>query len=178
MEHKVSSETVYVGKIITLRRDIVKVPNGKNAVREVVEHPGAVCIAPVDQDGNIIMVRQYRYAHGRELLEIPAGKRDAGEDPAVSARRELIEETGYRSDHMLYLGKFIPSCAYLTEVIHCYYAENLHYVGQNLDEDEFLSIERIPLEKAVDMVLWGEIIDGKTQSTILKVAALKASGNL
>ena len=177
-ETKVSGETLYKGKIISLHRDIVRLQNGKDTVREVVEHPGGVCILPVDSEGNILFVRQYRYPHKTELYELPAGKRDSDEDPAVSARRELAEETGCTAEHMSFLGTFLPSTAYLTEVIHLYYAEKLSFIGQNLDEDEFLSVVRIPFEKAVDMVLMGELPDGKTQAAVLKVAALKASGNL
>ncbi len=177
-EKTLSSRQVYDGKILGLRVDTVELPNGASATREVVEHSGGVCVAALDERENLLFVRQYRYPHRQVLLELPAGKINKGEDPSACGFRELIEETGYRAGVYFSLGEFIPSSAYLEEVIYLYFASDLTKVGQHLDEDEFLSVERIPLDKAVDMALSGEIRDGKTIALVLKVAALKRRGQL
>ena len=180
MFHEITtgSARIYEGKIIALRRDEVQLQNGRSTTREVVEHSGGVCIAALTEAGELLFVRQFRYAHGRELLELPAGKRERGEDAEACARRELSEETGAAAGVFRHLGAFIPSSAYLTEVIECYFAADLSYGEQHLDPDEFLGVERIPLAGAVQKVLSGEIEDGKTQALILKVAALRAAGQL
>ena len=177
-EKTLSTKQIYDGKILGLRVDTVELPGGNTATREVVEHSGGVCVAALDEKDRLLFVRQFRYPHGRVLLELPAGKINKGEDPAACGFRELIEETGYRAGTYFSLGEFIPSSAYLEEVIYLYFASDLTLVGQNLDEDEFLSVERIPLDKAEEMVLSGEIRDGKTIALVLKVAALKARSAL
>ncbi len=168
-EKKLDETRIYEGKIINMRRDTVELVNGKTSTREVVEHSGGVCIAALDSDGCLFFVTQYRYPHERALLELPAGKRERDEDPKICAERELVEETGYKAKDMVYLGQFLPSSAYLTEVIHLFFAKDLEYVGQNLEADEFLSVQKISLEKSVSMVLSGEIADGKTQALVLRV---------
>lgn len=168
IEEAVSSEEIYKGKIVHLFCDTVRLPNGKEATREVIRHVGAAAVVPLTDEGNVILVRQYRYPFSQVMLEIPAGKLDIGEDPMDCAKRELIEETGYDAKEFVYLGAFYPSVAMLNEVIHLFLAKNLTVCETNLDEDEFLHVEQRPLGEVVEAVMRGEIPDGKTQTAILK----------
>lgn len=177
-EKTVSQETIFKGKIVTLRVDDAELPNGKLAKREVVEHPGGVTIAALTDDGEMLFVRQFRYPYMQTLLEIPAGKLERGEDPLEAGKREPREETGAVAERYISLGYEYPSPGYCDEVLHLYLATGLTFGEAQPDDDEFLCVERIPLEKAVDMVLAGEIPDGKTQTIILKVAMLKQRGKL
>ena len=161
---------VYNGRIINVRNDDAELPNGKPCQREVVEHPGGVCIVPVDEDGNVYLVRQFRYPFQEVLTEIPAGKLEFGEDHRDAGLRELKEETGAECESFEYLGVMYPSVAYLTEKIHMYLATGLKFDKQSLDEDEFLDVEKVPLADAVKMVVNGEIKDGKTQTALLLAA--------
>ena len=172
-EKTLTSEQKYDGKIVKLFLDTVELENGDTALREVVKHPGGVCVVPLDADNNVLFVRQFRYPHGRVMLEIPAGKLEYGEDHRACGLRELKEETGCTCDDFLYLGNLVPTPAYDTEVIHMYLARGLHSGEQKLDHDEFLEIEKIPLDKAVQMVLDNEIADAKTQIAILKTRMLR-----
>lgn len=167
---------IYKGKIINVRRDIVDLPNGNQSIREVVEHNGGVCIAPLTDKNELIFVRQFRYPYCEVILELPAGKLEIGEDPFEAGKRELEEETGCVAEKYHDLGKFYPTPGYCGEIIYLYAAENLKETHMHLDEDEFLEVEKIPLEKAVDMVLSGEIRDGKTQTLVLRVAEMKRRG--
>lgn len=171
-EKTLTSEQKYDGKIVKLFLDTVELENGDTAFREVVKHPGGVCVVPLDAEGNVLFVRQFRYPHGRVMLEIPAGKLEYGEDHRACGLRELKEETGCTCDDFVYLGNLVPTPAYDTEVIHMYLARGLHSGEQKLDIDEFLEIEKIPLDKAVQMVLNNEIADAKTQIAILKTRML------
>lgn len=168
-EKTLSSEQKFDGRIVKLFVDQVELENGETATREVIKHPGGVCILPLDEENNVLMVRQFRYPPQKVLLEIPAGKMEFGEDHRACGLRELKEETGCTCDEFIYLGNLIPTPAYDNEVIHMYLARGLHGGDQNLDEDEFLEIEKIPLEKAVKMVMNNEIADAKTQIALLKV---------
>ena len=168
IEEAVSSEEIYKGKIVHLFCDTVRLPNGKEATREVIRHVGAAAVVPLTDEGNVILVRQYRYPFSQVMLEIPAGKLDIGEDPIDCAKRELIEETGYDAKELVYLGAFYPSVAMLNEVIHLFLAKNMTLCETNLDEDEFLHVEQRPLGEVVEQVMRGEIPDGKTQTAILK----------
>lgn len=167
-EEKVSSEEIYHGKIVHLFRDIVSLPNGKPAIREVMRHAGAAAVVPMTEEGDVILVRQYRYPFAEVMLEIPAGKLDIGEDPLLCAKRELLEETGYEAAQMTSLGVFYPSVAVMDEKIHLFLAKGLTFRAANPDEDEFLHVERRPLKELVDAVMQGEVPDGKTQTAILK----------
>lgn len=169
LETTVQQHRIFDGKIVGLRRDDILLPDGRPAMREVVEHPGGVGILPMTDQHELLMVRQFRYPTGRTLLEIPAGKLERGEDPLACGIRELQEEVGAAARSVVPLGKILASPAYLTEVIHLYLATGLSFTEQHLDDGEFLSIERIPLEQAVQMVMDGEIQDGKTQIAVLKV---------
>lgn len=178
-EKQVSTECIYSGKIIRLRKDKAELPNGRIATREVVEHPGGVCVVPLDNDGCVTFVRQFRYPYSEEILEIPAGKRDrSGEDPLECGKRELKEEAGAVAENYVFLGKLYPSPGYCNEIIYMYAATGLSYGEQCPDEDEFLNIEKYPLEKAVEMVLNGEITDSKTQTALLKVKLMRDRGEI
>lgn len=177
-ETMLESEIVYKGKILNLRRDTVRLENGNTALREVIEHSGGVAVVALDEADNLLMVRQFRYPTGQVLLEIPAGKLEIGEDPAECGKRELGEECGCAAGLFRPLAKLIPTCAYDTEVIHIFYAAELSAVEQHLDPDEFLTVEKIPFDEAVEMVLRGEIPDAKTQLGILKCKALRDAGRI
>ncbi|MBR2315273.1 MAG: NUDIX hydrolase [Clostridia bacterium] len=172
-EKTLKENTIFEGRVIAVRKDEVELPNGHKSIREVVYHNGGVCVAPLTTDNELIMVRQFRYPYKEVILELPAGKLEKGEDPYDAGMRELEEETGFVTDKMESLGKFYPTPGYCSEIIHLYYADNLQYKKQNLDEDEFLDVERIKLEDAVRMVMNGEIKDGKTQTIVLKLALIK-----
>lgn len=172
-EKQIASERVFSGRLIKVNRDTVSLPNGKTATREVVIHPGAVAIAAVTDEGELLMVRQYRYPAGQALLEIPAGKLEPGEEPYDCAVRELREETGATAKDMTYAGYIYPTPGYNNEKIHLYLAEKLTFGQTNFDEDEFLEIERIPLIHAYKMCENNEIVDGKTLSALLKLKLQK-----
>ena len=179
-ETQKDSKYIYKGSVISLRVDTAVLPNGNTAKREVIEHPGGVCVLPLDLNGDILLVRQFRYPYMKETLEIPAGKRDkAGDcDPLECGKRELKEETGAVAEHYIPLGTLYPSPGYTDEVIYMYAATSLSFGEAEPDEDEFLNLIRMPFEKAVEMVISGEIADSKTQAAILKVKILKDGGKL
>lgn len=168
-ETKRSSKPLIQGKIVNLRHDQVTLPDGREALREIVEHPGGVCIAARLDDGRFLVVEQYRYAHSRVFTEYPAGKREPGEDPLSCAMRELEEETGYRAKVMIPMGEFIPSPAYLEEVIYLYFAPELEFVGQRLDDGEFLNVKKVELATLVQATMDGDLMDGKTIALTLKL---------
>ena len=172
VEKQISSEQKFDGKIVKLFVDKAQLENGDIVTREVIKHPGGVCVVPLDGDNNVIMVRQFRYPHNRALLELPAGKLEYGEDPEKCGLRELKEETGCTCDSFISLGKLLPTPAYDTEITYMYLARGLHGGEQKLDEDEFLEVEKIPLEKAAKMIMNNEIDDAKTQIAILKTVFL------
>lgn len=167
-EEPISSEEIYHGKIVHLYKDTVRLPNGRLATREVMRHPGAVAIVPITDDGNVILVWQYRYPFAEAMLEIPAGKLDPDEMPEACARRELSEETGADAAELISLGVYYPSVAVLDEKIHLFLARGLTQSASHPDEDEFLHVETRPLDTLVEQILRGEIPDGKTQTAVLK----------
>lgn len=167
-ETTVDTKEIYSGRIIHVKEDIVKLPNGKTAGRELVLHNGGVAVIAVDDDKNIFMVRQYRKPYDEMVLEIPAGKLEKDENPYDAGLRELREETGYIANELEFMGKCYPSPGYLNEVIHMYFAKNLEFVGQELDSGEFLEVVKIPFSEALKMVMENEIVDAKTQVAILK----------
>lgn len=168
-EKKISEKVIYEGRVITLTTDEALLENGKIAPREVVHHPGGACVAALTDDNEVYLVRQFRYAVNEELWELPAGKLEKGEDPFEAAKRELSEEVGVIAERYIDLGTFYPTVGYCSEVIHCWAAKGLHTVPLHPDEDEFLTPCKLPLDKAVQMVLDGEIRDGKTVAMLLKL---------
>ncbi len=175
-EKQLSSEQKFDGKVVKLYVDEVELENGDHTFREVIKHPGGVCVVPLNDKGEVLFVRQYRYPHHKVLLEVPAGKLEWGENHHDCGLRELKEETGCTCDEYTYLGSLIPTPAYCGEVIHMYLARGLHYGEQRLDNDEFLDIEKIPLDKAVEMIMNNEIADSKTQIALLKTKLLLERG--
>lgn len=162
------------GRIVDFYTYDMLVPNGNRTRWDVIEHKGAAAIVPVDEEGKIILVRQYRGAIDDLLLEIPAGGRDSlDEDFAVCAARELEEEIGYRSDDIHHLVDYHSAAAYTSEKIAIYYTENLIPSRQHLDENEFVQIERYTLSELVDLIAAGEITDGKTVAAIMAYKVLR-----
>ena len=172
-EKKVSSKLIYDGKILRLHVDTVELPNGKQALREVADHPGGVAIVAIDKDDNILTVMQYRYVFSRVVEEIPAGKLERGEDPHDAALRELKEETGATPERFTELGPIIVSPGAYGEVLHLYLAEGLDMGATSPDEDEFLDLVKTPFDQMVQRVLSGELTDAKTVVGVLKVYALR-----
>lgn len=174
MEKKISSEPIFDGRIFSVHKDVVSLPDGRKSTREVVHHvSGGACVVPLTADGRVYIVRQCRYPYADVLTEIPAGKLDPGEAPQHCAERELIEECGVRAGKLTDLGILYPTPAYVDEVIHMYLAEDLTPAQQKLDEGEFLEVEAIPLKDLVEQVLRGEIKDSKTQAALLKTWILQ-----
>lgn len=169
-ETPLRGKILYDGKIIRLRVDEARLPNGRVATREVVEHNGGVCIAALTDEEELLFVRQFRYPYKQVVTELPAGKLEKGEDPFQAGQRELNEETGAMAAEYYYLGQLYPSPGYCGEIITLYLATDLQYGEMNPDEDEFLDVQRIPLPEAVKMVMRGELPDAKTQTAVLKVA--------
>ena len=151
----VSRQEIFHGRIVDLRVDTVRLPNGHLTTREVIDHPGGVAVVAIDENDNVLTVKQYRYAFQTVLEEIPAGKLERGEDPAAAARRELSEETGASCETLLYM------------------ATGLTFDSQHPDEDEFINFERVPFDALLDRCLSGDLRDGKTVAGVLKVYALR-----
>ena len=161
-ETRLDSQTLYRGKIVNVRMDRISLPDGREATREVVEHPGGVAVVALTEEGNVLMVRQFRYPFGEVTQEIPAGKLEPGEDPAVSALRELREETGFISARLEPLGEIYASPGVYGEKLHLFLAEELSFLGQCLDDEEFLSVESVPLHELINRAVRNEIKDAKT----------------
>lgn len=168
-EKTLTSTTLYEGKVISLRVEEVELPDGKWAKRELVDHPGAVAILPITNDGKIVFVEQYRKALNRSLVEIPAGKIEPGESKEITAIRELEEETGYRSEQFTYLQSFATSPGFANEIIHLYIARGLEKVEKPAegDEDEFIHLIECTIEEAEQMLVDERIYDAKTAFAVL-----------
>lgn len=172
-EKQLEKEYIYKGRIINIRKDTALLPNGSTALREVIEHPGGVCVVPLTDDNCLLMVRQFRYPYFESILEIPAGKRDSlDEDPLKCGIRELREETGATAERFIDLGTLYPTPGYCAEIIWLYAATGLTMGEQDLDSDEFLNVEKIPLDTVIEMIMNGEIKDSKTQTAVLKLKYL------
>lgn len=171
-EKQLSREMKFDGRVVKLYVDQVELDNGTRTFREVIEHPGGVCVLPIDENGDVYMVRQFRYPFMKALYELPAGKLEFGENHRECGIRELKEETGATADSFEYLGCIYPTVAYDTEIIHMYLARGLHFGEQHLDEGEFLDVVKLPFEKVVEMALNGELPDAKTQAAVLKTKIL------
>ncbi len=170
MEELIKREYLYQGRILNLRLDTVRLPSGHETVREVVEHPGAVVIVALDGADNVLMVKQYRYAVGREMIELPAGTLEKNEAPDQAAPRELKEETGYTARSWTLLTSFFSSPGILTEKMHIYLARDLSEGKSEPEGDEDLQLKKIPLREAVGLVARGEIVDAKSIVGLLLVA--------
>ena len=173
IEKPLSQDYKYKGKIVNMRVAEALLPNGQTARREVVEHPGGVCVAALTDEEELLFVRQFRYPYEEVVCELPAGKLERGEDPLLAAQRELAEETGATAARYTSLGRLYPTPGYCGEIIYLYLAEGLSFGDCHPDEDEFLEPERRSLRDAVRAVLAGELPDAKTQVAVLKVAALR-----
>lgn len=171
-EKELTREYPFHGKIFDVAVCKAELADGSEVRRDVICHSGGVCVLPLHEDGTVTMVRQYRYGVQTTTLEIPAGKLEAGEDPFDAIRRELSEETGYTADEIIPLHIDYSSPAILSEVIYIYLARGLHGGAAHPDDGEFLEICRYPLSQLVEMVMNGEITDGKTQIAILKTARI------
>ncbi len=168
IEHTIDSEYIFDGVLLKVYRDHALLPSGESSVREWIRHPGASAILPVFKNGDIMLIKQFRYPMSQIFYEVPAGKIDSGEDPLQTGIRELKEEVGLSATNWHYLGLFYPSIGYTDEVIHLYLATGLDHHENNTDDDEFVIPERMPFKDAVDMVHEGNITDGKTMVTILR----------
>jgi ADP-ribose pyrophosphatase len=160
------SEIVYPGRAFTIRRDTLRLPDGHETRLDIVEHPGSVVILPLDKLGNLLFVRQYRHAAGLDLLELPAGTLDEGELPEACARREIREETGMAAGNLVHLGGFYLAPGYSNEYMHVYLATGLRPDPLKADADEFLSVEVVPLGKALEMARHGDIPDAKSLAAL------------
>lgn len=172
IEKTLSRQEIFSGRIIHVHRDTVELPNGQEAAREVVDHPGGVCVLALDDQGRALLVRQFRYPYGKVLREVPAGKLEYGEDPDDAIVRELREETGASAASIRPLGELYPSPGYCGEIIRMYLAQGLAFGDTDPDEDEFLDLERVPFQDLAEQVLSGEIRDAKTIAVVLKAKLL------
>lgn len=175
-EKKVASEKIFDGVIVHLYKDTVVLPNGRTATREFIKNSGAVAIVPITDNNEIVMVKQFRYPFNKVMLEIPAGKLEGSENIELCARRELSEETGIECGKLINIGDFCPSVAILTEVIHMFIAKDLLFKQAHTDPDEFIDVQKIPVEEAVSMIVSGRITDGKTQAAVMKAYYLMERG--
>lgn len=171
-ETKIGGETVFSGKVLHVCVDQVELENGKQSVREVCLHPGGVGVLPLTDEGEVILVQQFRYAYGEELWEIPAGKLERGEDPAACGARELKEETGYTARELIPLGCIYPSPGYVDEKLYIYLARGLEAGTATPDEGEFVNVAKIPFNTLLARVMNDEIHDAKTVTAALKTARL------
>lgn len=170
VESRIDSEQVFAGKLLDVRRDRVRLPDGGEATREYIAHPGAVLIVPLCADGRVVVERQFRYPLNRVLLEFPAGKIDAGEAPLACAQRELREEAGYTATDWTLLGTIHPVVSYSTESIVLYLARGLSHVGATLDHGEFLEIVTMDKATLVEAARRGEVTDAKTIAALFHLA--------
>ncbi|MCI8857294.1 MAG: NUDIX hydrolase [Clostridiaceae bacterium] len=173
-EKTLTQEYQFKGRIIKCRTDTALLPDGTECYREVCEHPGGVGVLPITKEGEVILVRQFRYPYGETLLEIPAGKLDHGpnEDPAGCAVRELKEETGFTAGRMVALGKSYPSPGFLTEILHAYCALDLVPGESQPDEGEFVEVVRLPIREVERQIASGELCDGKTMIAMYRARLL------
>ncbi len=166
-ERQLSSRPVFEGRVVSLRVDEVLLPGGGTSTREIIDHRPAVVIVPIDESGNLLLVRQYRYAVGETLLEAPAGIVEEGEDPDETAQRELQEEVGRKSGDLRKLGEFWATPGFCNELMHAYVARDLSHSSLAADDDENITVVAVPVAEALDMIAAGTIRDAKTIATLL-----------
>ena len=171
-EKIVNTERLYDGYVIKLELMDVTLPDGRSAKREIIRHPGGVGVVALDEDKNIYLVKQYRAPYDEILLEIPAGKLDKGEEIFSAAKRELSEETGLKTDDIRHIGDFYPTVGFCDENLRLFVATGLKQGDVNPDEDEFVDVVKMPFSEVVDLILKGDIKDGKTIAAVLKVKIL------
>lgn len=174
-EKTLTSRLVYDGGLLKVYRDDVELINGKTAWREIIRHPGAVVVVPVDGEGNTYLVRQFRYPYGKVVLEVPAGKLEFGEEHFPAAQRELSEEIGAEAEEWIEMGEMLPTPGFCDELQHVYLARGLTFGPVHPDEDEFLEVVKMPLEEAVAMAVDGRLEDSKTVAALLR-AYLRLKG--
>jgi ADP-ribose pyrophosphatase len=174
-EETLSSRRLYDGAVVRLRVDRVRMPSGREAIREVVEHSGAVVIVAVDAEGRVLLVRQYRHPIARPLLELPAGTLDGDEEPDACAARELQEETGFRPGRLQRLGRFLVSPGYSTEYIHAYLATDLEPATAGGGDEEEIQVLALPLAELLRLAETGELEDGKSLAALFLYLRLKGS---
>lgn len=167
IEKKVSSKSIYEGKIVHLKVDDVILPNGKITSREVVRHQGAVAVAALNNKNELILIKQFRYPVDKVLWELPAGKLEKGEEPEQCAKRELAEETGYGAKKWTHLSTFYTTPGFSDEIMHVFLAQGLYNKTLNADDDEFIEVYQISLTRSLEMIKFGEIVDAKTIAGIL-----------
>lgn len=177
-EKTVRREELLNGRVLKMHIDEVELPDGSRASRECVDHPGGVCVAALTDRDELLFVRQFRYPYAEVVTELPAGKRDPGETPEQTGRRELKEETGVTAGRWLDLGRCYPSPGYTDEVIYLFGATDLQQGDTCPDEDEFLEVLRIPFAEAVEQVMNGSLPDAKTQIAVLKMKLLRDRGEI
>lgn len=175
-EKTLAKKDIFEGKVFSVHVDDIELPDGSKSFREIVEHSGGVCVAALTDEDELFFVRQFRYPYKKVLLELPAGKLEKGENPLDAGKRELQEECGVTAGEIISMGTVYPTVAYCSEIIYLYAAKNLTATKQNLDEGEFLDVEKIKLSDALNMVMNGEISDSKTAVLILKLAKLREEG--
>jgi ADP-ribose pyrophosphatase len=173
-EHELSSETAWQGGFLHIKRDRVRLPDGRDSQREYVVHPGAAVMIPLLDDGRILVERQYRYPLRRHFIEVPAGKLDPGESPLATARRELLEETGYQAAEWALLTVLHPAIGFATEEMHVYLCRGLKHSGQQLDVDEHLEVMAVTLDWLLDELRAGRLTDVKTQISVFWLERLRS----
>lgn len=166
-EEQISSREVFNGRLLHVFSDDVRLPDGSSSTREYIKHPGAAAVVPVFENGDVMLIKQYRYPLRQAFYEVPAGKIDAGEPAEKTAARELKEETGLITENLHYLDPFHPSIGYTDEVIHLFCAWDITITDSDIDDDEFLLTRRLPFKEAVEMVYRGDITDGKSMVSLL-----------
>ena len=167
-EDTFSSHEVYNGALLHVHKDVAILPNGERSVREWIKHPGASAVVPLFENGDTLLLRQFRYPVKHVFYEVPAGKLDPNEAPEVTAARELEEEAGLRCSQLDYVGHYYPCIGYSDEIIYFYLARGLESVAKSLDDDEFVEPFRVSLETAIEMIYTGDITDGKTALCLLR----------
>ena len=175
-ETMLARKEIYTGRVFRVTRDEILLPDGSRGIRELVHSHGGVVILPMDEQGNITLVHQFRYAQDRILLEAVAGKLEIGEEPLPAAKRELREETGFTADRWTELGWICTSPGFLTERLYLYLAEGIHPGEQQLDQGEFLRCETMPLEELGRRIAEGQVLDGKTLAIYLKALLRRQKG--